>query len=177
LLIGGFAPSSYRLSPMAPFNTTVREPHGLERITRHPFFAGLVLVFGAHALLSTHLIGTVFFGGFVCTVLGGATHQAAKLTDEMGPSYRAFVDKTSAVPFVAIFRGKQSLHPGEQPWVFLALGVGVAMLMRYYHEEMLALSGLPLILAIAGSAWFFLAEATWRTRRDAAREAAEPRAD
>src|SRR5262245_47226657 len=64
-MVGAFAPSGYLESPSAIFGEGVRPPWGLERITRHPFFTGTVLVMGAHALLATRLTGTVFFAGFV----------------------------------------------------------------------------------------------------------------
>src|SRR2546426_468732 len=37
---------------------------GIERITRHAFFAGLVVFALAHALLATRLVGTVFLAAF-----------------------------------------------------------------------------------------------------------------
>ena len=59
---GAFAPSAYWKSPPMVLQTSVREPVGLERITRHPFFTGLVLVMGAHVLLAHRLSAAVFAG-------------------------------------------------------------------------------------------------------------------
>ena len=74
LVAGAFSPKAYRMSPMSPLNDKVREAYGLERITRHPFFIGLGLTFGAHALLSAKLVGFVYFAGYVVLPLAGGAH-------------------------------------------------------------------------------------------------------
>src|SRR4030095_16445024 len=50
--------ASYGRSPYAVLSgRAVRGPYGLERITRHPFFAGVTLIAIAHALLGPVVIG------------------------------------------------------------------------------------------------------------------------
>ena len=58
LMAGALAPRGYWDSPIAVLADDVRAPFGLERITRHPFFAGVALAMGGHALLATHLTGS-----------------------------------------------------------------------------------------------------------------------
>jgi uncharacterized membrane protein len=152
LMIGAFAPRGYWTSPMMIFATGSREPTGLERVTRHPFFAGVVLFALAHALLATQLVGTVFFAGFGVLAIAGAAHQGRKLLRSR-PGYDRYLQATSAVPFAAIVAGRQRFVPGEIPWVFLALGVGVAWLLRQVHGSIWDFGGAWVSgTAIAGSA-------------------------
>ena len=52
---------TYPDSPFGVAGHNFREPYGIERISRHAFFAGTFLFATAHALLSSHLNGTIFF--------------------------------------------------------------------------------------------------------------------
>ena len=79
-------------------------PAAVERITRHPFFVGLALLTGAHALLAGTLAGAVYFGGFVVLVLAGIPMQDRKLRARHGEVYAGYVAATSALPFVAAAR-------------------------------------------------------------------------
>jgi uncharacterized membrane protein len=113
LMAGALAPRGYWDSPIAVLADDVRAPFGLERITRHPFFAGVVLVMGSHALLATHLTGTVFCAGFVVLAILGPLHQDAKLRALRGQAYDRFLAATSLIPFVAIVTGRQGFVASE----------------------------------------------------------------
>jgi len=77
--------------------TTVRPARGLERITRHPFFSGLVLVMAAHVLLAPRLTEAVFFAGFIALVIAGTIHQARKLRLRYGAAaYDAYLESYAA---------------------------------------------------------------------------------
>jgi uncharacterized membrane protein len=153
LMIGALAPRGYWESPFGAYTLEVRGPTGLARITRHPFFAGMVIVAASHMLLSTRLTGTVFFGGFLVLIIAGSIHQAARLRAVQGASYDRYLAETSAVPFLAILAGRQRLVWRELPWVMLALGLGVAVLIGYFHAGILAAYGAPIILAVVGGGW------------------------
>jgi uncharacterized membrane protein len=153
LMAGAFAPKGYWSSPLLPLSRRVRGPVGLERITLHPFFSGTVLVFGAHALLSERLIGTVFSAGFVTLAVLGPLHQAHKLRAKKGATFGTYLSETSAVPFLAILQGRQQLVLHELPWGFLALGALLAWLVARGHEHILAWHGAPLSLGVVGGSW------------------------
>src|SRR5688500_8940104 len=136
LMTGAFAPRAYWESPMMVLVGKVREPHGLERITRHPFFAGLVMLSGAHALLATRLTGTLFFGGLILVAVIGGAHQAGKLRRRHGAGYDQFLASTSAIPFAAIATGRQRLVAAELPWLFLLLGVGAGVGLHALHPDL-----------------------------------------
>ena len=130
---------NYSRSPMAVLARRLRAPHeakckplrapaAVERITRHPFFVGIALLMGAHALLASTLAGTVFFAGFTLLALIGIPMQDRKLQARHGDVYGAYLDASSAVPFVAASR--RSVDGAEERvWpVLLASIVGAALL-------------------------------------------------
>ena len=73
----------------------------LDTICRHPFFVGFAIVTGAHALLASHLAGTVFFAGCVVLSLAGIPLQDRKLARRHPVAYREFLARTSPWPFLA----------------------------------------------------------------------------
>jgi uncharacterized membrane protein len=95
---------NYFRSPIAHLRRApgraLRPPSAVERITRHPFFVGLALTMGAHALLATTLAGAVFFGGFVVLVLAGMPMQDRRLRAQHGETYAGYLEATSALPVV-----------------------------------------------------------------------------
>jgi uncharacterized membrane protein len=153
LMVGAFAPRAYWESPMMVLVGKVREPRGLERISRHPFFSGLVLLSGAHVLLATRLTGALFFGGLILVAVIGSAHQAGKLRRRHGPGYGDFLAVTSAVPFAAIAAGRQRLVAAELPWLYLLLGAAAGVGLHALHPNLLAYRGAGVIAAVVVSSW------------------------
>jgi len=169
---------SYSRSPYSLFSGRSGAPRGIERITRHPFFAGVVLVFGAHALLAGRLIGTIFALGFVCLAVFGAWHQDRKYLARKGEAYAAYLRVTSTVPFGAILAGRQQFVWRELPARALAGGVAVAVALRAVHDSILTTHGMWFSAAVVGGAALITLETWLRVRRQAAKSpgsvAAEP---
>jgi uncharacterized membrane protein len=164
---------SYPRSPYAVLATpTIRAPRGIERITRHGFFASTVVFAVAHALLATRLVGTVFVAGFAVLSLAGAWHQDRKFLARHGTGYAAYLDTTSTLPFAAIIAGRQRLVVGELPFGTLGAGAGVGMALRLVHDHLFAWGGLAIIGAVVGGAALELAQSWRRGRRLASRPAA-----
>ncbi len=164
-LIGGAAaPRQYVSSTFAPLQVGVRAPYGLERVTRHAFFSGLVLVFGAHALMAAHLVGMVFFLGFAVLAIVGPLHQAAKLRAERGPELAGYYAATSAIPLGAILTGRQRFAWREMPWPFIAAGLALAWGLRTAHPHLLAFDGVPFALAFNGVTAVFVVQGILRER-------------
>jgi uncharacterized membrane protein len=164
-MVAALAPSAYWESPAAILQGGVRQPRGLERITRHPFFTGTALWAGSHALLSMRLTGTVFFAGFVVLVTVGPVHQARKLCARKGEPYVRYLESTSAIPFVAILRGRQRLVFRELPWAALALGAVLAYGVWQVHDRIFAWYGAPLIAVVVGGGWVIDVISLRRARR------------
>ena len=152
LMTAAFAPTGYWDSPAVLMATGVRPAMGLERVTRHPFFAGTVLLMGSHLLLATDMASVIFLGGFVVLAILGPVHQAKKLRAKHGRAYDEYLASTSAIPFLAILQGRQQLALGEQPWALLILGALSAAGIRYVHSNLFIWWGAPVWgAAVAGS--------------------------
>lgn len=164
-MMGAFAPRGYWESPIMVLVGKVREPHGLERISRHPFFAGLVLLSAAHMLLARHLNGVLFFGVLVLVSVIGSAHQARKLRRKHGPGYDDFLAATSAIPFAAIAAGRQRLALGEVPWLFMLAGVGAGVGVHALHPDVLAHGGIGVIIAVVAASWLIGVRAVLIARR------------
>ncbi len=152
--------ASYARFPTALFAQPVQRARGIERVTRHPFFAGAALFALAHVLLAPHLVGTIFFSGLALLAVLGAWHQDRKLLDRRGSAFAGYLGETSAVPFKAIVERRQVPCWGELPVRALAVGAAFALAARHWHQSLFAAGGWWIVgltlggAAIAGfSAW------------------------
>src|SRR5207249_2578245 len=122
---------TYPGSPYDQFGRRlVRVPRGIERVTRHPFFAGLALFALAHALLATRLVGTIQFGGLALLAIAGSWHQDAKLLARRGEPLAEYLSATSWLPFAAIAAGRQRLVWRELSLGAVAVGLAIAAGLR-----------------------------------------------
>jgi uncharacterized membrane protein len=124
LLLGGM------LQP-SPASLIARgsEVRGALRITRHPVLMGVGL-FGLVHLLGARVNGAelAFFAGFPLFAWIGCRHQdTRKLAGD--PAYQQFVAET---PFFPFSRGGGLRGLREMP-LALALGVALAVTLRYFH--------------------------------------------
>lgn len=147
LLVAG-SYSSYPSSPMAVLSHRVRDPRGVERITRHALFAGIALFAAGHLLLVPTLAASVFFAGLVLQAVLGAAHQDRKLAARLGAPYRAYLERTSAVPFAAILSGRQRFAANDQPWIAYAVGALVALALRQAHAHLFDHGGLWIVAGV-----------------------------
>lgn len=157
--------AAYPGSPYDLFALNVRPARGVERITRHPFFAGVALFAVAHALLASRLVGTVSFAALALLAMVGAWHQDRKLLARAGRPYAEYLATTSAVPFAALVSGRQRIVWRELPLGALAAGLGIALALRAVHDGILAHGGIWVILSVIGGAAVF----TWQSWRRARR--------
>ena len=168
LMSGAFA--GYTRSPYAMSGARVREPRGLERVTRHPFFVGTALLGGAHVLLATRLVGAIAMGSLALLALVGAWFQDRKLLALRGEPYAAYLAASSTIPFAAIAAGRQRLVWSELPYGMLLLGLALAAVLRAVHGRILDHGGAYLIAAVViGPLLIFVGE--WRRGQRARRPA------
>jgi uncharacterized membrane protein len=159
LALGSLA--SYPTSPYALLGDAVRSPHGLERITRHPFFAGVVLAAGAHVCLAPRLVGATFHAGLALLAWVGMWHQDRKLLRLRGEPYARYLAATSAVPFAAVLAGRQRVVWRELPWLSLVIAALTAVWLRSVHDGIFDRGGMWLIVAVVGGA-AMLGLQSWR---------------
>ena len=161
---------------LAAFEEPIRPPHGLERITRHPFFTGIALIGMAHVLLATHLAGAVLMGALAILSIAGAWHQDVKFVRRYGRPYGDYLAVTSAIPFAAILGGRQRLVWRELPLGGCALGIVAVFALRLVHEDIFASGGRWMMLAVIGGAAGASCNSWLRSRGSAARAEREDRA-
>ncbi len=150
LAVAGLA--AYPRLPMALFGQPIRAPYGIERITRHPFFAGIAVLGIAHVLLAPRLAGAVLMGALALLAIAGARHQDAKHLRLRGRPYAEYLAVTSFTPFAAIIAGRQRLVGRELPFGALVGGVGAAVVLRLFHASLFAGGGRWIVLALVAGA-------------------------
>jgi uncharacterized membrane protein len=144
MMLAAFA--TYDRSPYAILGKgKFPEPRGLERITRHPFFVGLVIFAIAHVLLATRLVGAAFAAGFGVIALVGMMHQDQKLTARYGAAFVRHLEVTSALPFAAIVAGRQRMVGRELPVRHIVAAIVLAIILRAIHGSIFAHSGWPFV--------------------------------
>ena len=173
LTLAGAGIAAYPRLPSALFDQPIRMPYGIERVSRHPFFAGFTVFALAHVLLVTHLVSTVFFAGLALLALIGARFQDRKLAQRRGVAYTAYLDRTSFWPFASQLRG-EPLVARELPWYALAGSLLVALWFRQVHASLFAHGGAWVILALLGGAVVASLNAWRRARRHRARAVDAP---
>ena len=155
----------YPRSAYTTHNAEAETPRGIERVTRHPFFVGLVLLGATHALLASRLVATAFMAGLTAFVLIGAACQDRKLLALRGAPYARYLEQTSTLPFAAILAGRTTLAWSDLPWVGLAAGGAAAFALRAAHGGILDHGGLWVSGAVAGGAILFALRQYWLERR------------
>src|SRR6185369_17146427 len=151
-------------SPYDPVssNKRARSPQGMERITRHPFFAGLALFNLAHILLATRLVSATLFAGIALLVIVGPWHQDRKLLGRLGRPYADYLAVTSAIPFGAVLAGRQQIVWSELPLGALATGVVIGLALRWLHDGIFAYGGAFVIGGTVGGAALVGVVSAWR---------------
>jgi hypothetical protein len=106
----------------------------------------------AHALLASHLNGTIVFSSLAVLAVAGARHQDRKLLQRGGEAYRHYLETTSMLPFAAIVSGRQRIAWHELPIRGLTIALAVAVTLRLVHDWIFAHGGLFVSATVVGGA-------------------------
>jgi uncharacterized membrane protein len=166
ITLAGAGIVAYPRLPSALFDQPVRTPYGIERVSRHPFFAGFALFSVAHMLLVTHLVSSIFFAGLALLAIVGARHQDRKLAARRGAAYTDYLAQTSFWPLAAQLGGRP-LVASELPWIALAGSLLVALWLRQVHASLFGYGGAWVILVLLVGAAVAALGAWRRARRKA----------
>jgi uncharacterized membrane protein len=117
-------------SPASIAGSPAREARGIHRITRHPVFMGLGLFGLFHLVRQGYASDVAFFGGFPVFAILGCLHQDRRKLQTDGEDFQAWYAQTPFLPFTGreTWRGIREI--GAVP---LAVGVGVAIVLRWLH--------------------------------------------
>ncbi len=103
---------------------------GVLRITRHPFMWGTSLLALGHMLVAPTVANCIFFGVLLLVASTGTLSIDAKRRRALAADWGPFAEKTSNLPFGAIFAGRQTLRLGEIGlWRLLVVVVVYAALL------------------------------------------------
>jgi uncharacterized membrane protein len=122
-----------RPSPSAMVGRAENVPHGMQKITRHPTFAGISLFGLAHMLMNGWVGDLWFFGSFPALGILGGLHQDSRKLGEIGQSYREFKAATSFFPGLAILDGRQRLALADVPWLAIVIGIVLWIVLVIAH--------------------------------------------
>ena len=120
----------FRPSPTGVTGTPTRKPRGVQRITRHPIFMGVVLWALMHLLVNGFASDVVFFGGFVLFGLLGSWDQDHRQKALPDGAYAKFCEQSPFLPFTGggIFKGLREIGA-----IAIVVGLLAAGLLRYFH--------------------------------------------
>lgn len=121
----------FRPSPSGVTGTPTRRPRGVQRITRHPLFMGLVLWALMHLLVNGFASDVAFYGGFVIFGLLGSWHQDRRQKASPDGTYAKFCEQSPFFPFT---RGGLLKAVREIGVVPIVVGLLAAGLLRYFHD-------------------------------------------
>jgi len=117
---------------------------GILRITRHPANMGFTLWGLLHLFPNGDLATLLLIFAFVGLGVIGTWHIERRRLARHGDAWRAYVQETSIVPFVAILRGEQHLSLAEIGWSRILGGLGIWLALLLTHRWIIGASPLPI---------------------------------
>jgi uncharacterized membrane protein len=129
--------ASHKNNPTAVGNKGLgQEPHGIQRVTRHPMLWSFALWAGLHLIANGELAAWIFFGAFLVTAAYGMPSIDAKIAARNPDTWPSFAARTSILPFAAIIGGRNRLDLNEIGWVPFAGGFVLWALLIFFHETL-----------------------------------------
>lgn len=116
------------------------EVRGILRVTRHPFLWGVGLWAMLHVLVNGDVAALILFGSLWVLVAFGTRSIDAKRQRQFGEHWERFAAKTSALPFQAMFDGRQprdwKLLYAEIGWPRLVAALVVWLAVMHVHARL-----------------------------------------
>lgn len=119
-------------------------PHGIVRVTRHPFLVGVGLWAAVHLVGNGDLASAVLFGTFALVCFAGPASIDAKRERLLGAErWRPFAAQTSILPFLALAQGRTTLDWRQLVTWQLGLALLLYALMLGGHAHIVGVSPFP----------------------------------
>jgi uncharacterized membrane protein len=115
---------SLRHNPTAAGEETLleEEPHGIQRVTRHPMLNAFAIWAAAHVIGNGDAASAVFFGTFLITAAFGMPLLDHKLAARNPSGWAVLSADTSILPFAAILGRRNRFAPSEIGWIGPLIG-------------------------------------------------------
>lgn len=119
------------------------EPHGIQRVTRHPFLAGVTIWATFHLIVNGDLASVTLFATFLVVALAGMPSIDRKRARTLGDRWQRYADQTSRVPFVAILSGRTKLSFREIGWWRVVAALAAFAIIVSFHPMLFGAYPLP----------------------------------
>jgi uncharacterized membrane protein len=119
------------------------EPHGMQRITRHPFLWGVAIWAAFHIAANGDVASIVLFATFLVVALVGTRSIDRKRSRALGAVWTAYEARTSNLPFAAIAQGRNRLALREIGWWRPLLALALFALVVALHPRLFGAYPLP----------------------------------
>jgi len=129
--------ASFRANPTAAGGEQFlgREPHGIQRVTRHPMMMAFTIWAAVHVIGNGDAAGLVFFGTFLITAAAGMPSIDRKTAARDPAGWARLAASTSILPFAAILAGRNRFVPSEIGWLAPAAGVALWAAGLLFHRS------------------------------------------
>ncbi len=144
LVVAGLTSPSPAAVSLDPQALAIRDPLGIQKITRHPVMWGFALWGVSHLLANGDAAAMLLFGGNTALALLGALHIDARKHLLLGHRWQRFASATSFVPFEAIIRGRTSVSVREIGWWRIGSGLVLYVLLLMAHPWLFGVYVWPL---------------------------------
>ncbi|HEY0130199.1 MAG TPA: NnrU family protein [Allosphingosinicella sp.] len=114
--------------PRAP-----RAASGVFAVTRHPMNMAFILWALAHIALWGALPNLIVAGGILVLAMVGSIGQDHKKLNVIGEPWRAWMGRTSFVPFGALLSGRAKWSALAEAWPALLIGVALWLAVTWLH--------------------------------------------
>jgi uncharacterized membrane protein len=127
----------------APDPDSAEPARGIIRVTRHPMMWAVALWAVVHILANGDLASVLFFGAFAVLALAGSVLIDARHTEQRPPGWGVLLQRTSNVPFQAIFERRQRLVPAEIGLPRLAGALALYVALIWLHPWLFGVAVTP----------------------------------
>jgi uncharacterized membrane protein len=113
-------------------------PRGIQHVTRHPFLWGIAIWASFHIAANGDAASLVLFTAFLLVALIGTRSIDHKRELALGDAWRRYAERTSNLPFVAMFQGRTKFSWRELGWwrpllALVVFGVLVSLHPMLFH--------------------------------------------
>jgi uncharacterized membrane protein len=133
LLVGSFFDNPAFPRPGAKRRTSARAATGIFAVTRHPMNMAFILWALVHAALWGALPNLIVAGGILVLALLGSIGQDHKKLNVIGEPWRAWMGRTSFVPFGALLSGRAKWSGLGKAWPAVLIGLLLWLAVTWLH--------------------------------------------